>query len=154
VRRPVDLLLVLFFAFSVLYGLLFSLPEGLGMAVSADSPWPPLRWLYGWAAAQEAAHLDPPIQLIASCLFDGLFQAPMGMAIVYGLVRPGRWLLPVSWVYAGAAVTNMFFYFFETFRGPHPPDNLAVYLPLNLPWLAVPVVVALRARVLAPPREA
>jgi len=28
-----------------------------------------------------------------------------------------------------------------------------VYLPLNLPWLAVPVVVALRARALAPARE-
>ena len=42
-RRPLDLGLVAFFSLSVVYGFLFSLPEGLGVPVSADSPWPPLR---------------------------------------------------------------------------------------------------------------
>ena len=42
-RRPLDLALVVFFSVSVVYGFLFSLPEGLGVPVSADSPWPPLR---------------------------------------------------------------------------------------------------------------
>lgn len=28
--------------------------------VAADSPWPPLRALHGWAVAEEPAHLDPP----------------------------------------------------------------------------------------------
>ena len=59
-RRPIDLVLAAFFGVSILYGLLFSLPEGLGVPVSADSPWPPLRALYDWAVAQEPAHLDPP----------------------------------------------------------------------------------------------
>ena len=45
-RRPLDLALVLFFSISVLYGFLFSLPEGLGVPVAADSPWPPLRALH------------------------------------------------------------------------------------------------------------
>ena len=44
-NRPLDLGLVLFFSVSVAYGFLFSLPEGLGVPVSADSPWPPLQWL-------------------------------------------------------------------------------------------------------------
>jgi hypothetical protein len=65
-RRPLDLALVLFFSLSVLYGFLFSLPEGIGVPVSPDSPWPPLRSLYGWAVAQEPAHLDPPPNLIAA----------------------------------------------------------------------------------------
>ena len=49
-------------------------------------------------------------------------------------------------VYAGAAVTNMFFYFAQTFMGPHPPQDLLVYLPANLPWLIAPVILALRVR--------
>ena len=36
---------MLFFSVSVAYGFLFSLPEGLGVTDSADSPWPPLQWL-------------------------------------------------------------------------------------------------------------
>ena len=138
-RRPLDLALAAFFSISVLYGFLFSLPEGLGVPVAPDSPWPPLRSLYEWAVAQEPQHLDPPPTLIASTLFDGFFQAPVLAAIIYGLFRPRPWLVPLSLVYVGAAVTNMFFYFAQTFLGPHPPDDLAVYLPFNLPWLFAPM---------------
>ena len=143
-RRPLDVALVAFFMVSVLYGFLFSLPEGLGVPVAPDSPWPPLRSLHGWAVAQEPQHLDPPPTLIASTLFDGLFQAPVLTLIIYGLIRPRPWLVPLSLVYVGAAVTNMFFYFVQTFLGPHPPGDLAVYLPFNLPWLLVPLVLGWR----------
>jgi hypothetical protein len=144
-RRPLDLLLVTFFGVSVLYGLLFSLPEGLGVPVTADSPWPPLRALHGWAVAEEPAHLDPPPNLIAACLFDGLFQAPVLLFVIAGLARGGgRWLRPLGLFYAGAAVTNMFFYFTQTFLGDSPPPNTAYYLAFNLPWLLAPLVLAWR----------
>ena len=111
-RRPLDLGLAFFFVVTILYGLLFSLPEGLGVPVAPDSPWPPLRSLHGWAVAQEPAHLDPPPVLIASCLFDGLFQAPIAPASSStGCLRERPWVRTLALVYAGAAVTNMFFYF-------------------------------------------
>lgn len=143
-ERPLDLGLVLFFSVSVLYGFLFSLPEALGVAVAPDSPWPPLRALHEWAVAEEPAHLDPPPNLIAACLFDGLFQAPMLLVIMIALVRPRPWLRPLGLFYAGAAVTNMFFYFTQTFLGPHPPPNMAYYLLFNLPWLIAPAILGLR----------
>ncbi len=143
-QRPVDLILIAFFAISVAYGLLFSLPEGLGVPVAADSPWPPLRALHDWAVAEEPAHLDPPPNLIAACLFDGFFQAPVLLFVIAGLVRPRPWLKPLALVYAGAATTNMFFYFTQTFLGPHPPPNTAYYLAFNLPWLIAPIVLGVR----------
>ena len=143
-RRPLDLALACFFSVSVLYGLLFSLPEGLGVAVAPDSPWPPLRSLHAWAVAEEPAHLDPPPNLVASCLFDGLFQAPALLFVIAGLVRPRAWLRPLGLFYSGAAVTNMFFYFAQTFLGPHPPPNPATYLAFNLPWLFAPAALGLR----------
>lgn len=145
-RRPFDLLLLAFFSVSILYGFLYSLPEGIGVPVAPDSPWPPLRSLYGWAVAQEPSHLDPPAALIAACLFDGFFQAPMLCFLMWGLVRQDPRIRTAVLVYAGAAVTNMFFYFAETFLGPHPPTNLAVYLPFNLPWLLAPIALAWRVR--------
>ena len=146
-RRPLDLALACFFSVSVLYGSLFSLPEGLGVAVAPDSPWPPLRSLYTWAVAEEPAHLDPPPNLVASCLFDGLFQAPALLFVIVGLVRRSAWLRPLGLFYAGAAVTNMFFYFAQTFLGPHPPPNTAYYLAFNLPWLLAPAALGLRVLV-------
>jgi len=145
-RRPVDLVLIAFFVVAIAYALLFSLPEGLGVPVSPDSPWPPLRSLHDWAVAEEPAHLDPPPNLIASCLFDGFFQAPVLFFVVAGLVRPRSWLRPLGLVYAGAATTNMFFYFTQTFLGPHPPPNTAYYLAFNLPWLIAPIVLGVRVQ--------
>lgn len=143
-RRPLDLALIAFFSITVLYGLLFSLPEGLGVPVSADSPWPPLRALHEWAVAEEPAHLDPPANLIAACLFDGLFQAPALLFIIVGLIQLRAWVRPLGLFYCGAAATNMFFYFTQTFLGPHPPPNIAYYLAFNLPWLIAPLVLGLR----------
>jgi len=143
-RRPFDLALVLFFSVSVLYGFLYSLPEGLGVPVAPDSPWPPLRSLYEWAVAEEPAHLDPPPSLIASCLFDGFFQAPVLLFVIAGLVGQRGWLRPLGLFYSGAAVTNMFFYFSETFLGAHPPPNTAYYLAFNLPWLLAPAALGVR----------
>ena len=139
-----DRALAAFFAVTILYGLLVSLPEGLGIPVSPESPWPPLRSLHAWAVAQEPAHLDPPPVLIASCLFDGLFQAPALVFVVYGLLRRRAWVRTLGLLYAGAAVTNMFFYFATTFLGPTPPPHLGVYLPFNLPWLVAPALLGLR----------
>ena len=143
-RRPVDLLFVIFFSIVILYGFLFSLPEGLGVPVSPDSPWPPLRALHGWAVAEEPAHLNPPPNLIAACLFDGLFQAPALLFVVVGLIRLRWWLKPLGLVYAGAATTNMFFYFTQTFLGDHPPPNMAYYLLFNLPWILAPMALGIR----------
>jgi len=143
-KRPLDLLLIAFFAITVLYGLLFSLPEGLGVPVAPDSPWPPLRALHDWAVAEEPAHLDPPPNLVAALWFDGFFQAPVLLFIIPGLIRLRPWVRPLGLFYAGAAVTNMFFYFTQTFLGPHPPPNLGYYLAFNLPWLIAPMVLALR----------
>ena len=146
-ERPLDLLLVAFFSVSVAYGLLVSLPEGLGLPVSPDSPGPPLRALHGWAVAQEPAHLDPPPTLIAACLFDGFFQAPVLLVLIAGLTGLRAFVRPLGLFYAGAAVTNMTFYFAETFLGPHPPPNPGTYLAFNLPWLAAPLVLAGRIAV-------
>jgi hypothetical protein len=64
--------------------------------------------------------------------------------VVYGLLRRRAWVRTPALVYAGAAVTNMFFYLSTTFLGPTPPPNLAVYLPFNLPWLIAPALLGWR----------
>jgi len=145
-KRPVDLVLIGFFTISVLYGFLYSLPQGLGVPVAADSPWPPLRSLHDWAVRFEPAHLDPPASLMAAALLDGFVYAPFGLLLIYALATGRSWIRIPALVYVGSAVTNMFIYFYVTFFGAHPPLDLAVYVSLNLPWLLVPLLLAWRMR--------
>ena len=72
-RRPLDLGLVIFFVLSILYGFLDSLPEAIGLKVTPDSPWPPLRSDFGSEVSPPTpkAFSPAPVKTIAAIL---LFQ--------------------------------------------------------------------------------
>ena len=145
-RHRLDYLFLPFFVIGIIYGALFSLPEALGVPVSADSPWPPLRSLHTWALEQEPQHLDIPPALQATILYDGFVQLPLLIVLTIGIwkLKSWPWLPTVGLVYAVSAVVNMYFYFMQTFLGPDSPPHLGTYLPLNLPWLIVPMLLAYR----------
>jgi len=145
-RSRIDYLLIPFLLLAVLNGWVMSLPEGLGVPVSDDSPWPPLQALHGWAVEYEPAHLDIPPALRASLLYDGFVQAPVALLLAWLLWRAPApaWVRPLGIVFGGTAVTNMWFYFFSSFAGEDEPRHLWVYVPMNLPWLIVPAVLVWR----------
>ena len=94
--------------------------------------------------AQEPAHLHPPPNLEASLLFDAFVQGPFALLIAFALWTGRRWLRTPGLVYCGAAIANMYFYFFQTVFGPDPPLHPATYWPMNLPWLLLPIALAAR----------
>jgi hypothetical protein len=145
-RRRLDYVLLPAFVVTVVYSLVFSLPEALGVPLSADSPWPPLRSLHSWAVEQEPQHLDIPPALQASILYDGFVQSTLLVVIGIGLwrLKAWPWLGALALFYAGTSVTNMYFYFMQTFLGPDRPPHLGTYLPLNIPWAILPLLVAYR----------
>lgn len=146
VRHRLDYLLLPAFVLGIVNSLALSLPESLGVPVAPDSPWPPLRSLYTWAVEQEPQHLDIPPTLQASVLYDGFVQLALLVVLTIGLwkLKSWPWLRTLALVYAVSAVMNMYFYFMQTFLGPDRPPHLGTYLPFNLPWLLVPVLVAYR----------
>lgn len=145
-RHKLDYLFLPFFVIGILYSLILSLPEALGVPVTADSPWPPLRALHSWAVEQEPQHLDIPPTLQASILYDGFVQSTLLIVLTIGFwkLKPWPWLSTLGLVYAVSAVVNMYFYFMQTFLGPDAPPHLGTYLPLNLPWLVVPMLLIYR----------
>ena len=48
VRRRIDYFLLPAFVLGIINAIVLSLPEGLGVPVATDSPWPPLRALHTW----------------------------------------------------------------------------------------------------------
>jgi hypothetical protein len=79
----------------------------------------------------------------------------MMLVLVVALIRLNqwRWLPTLATVYAVAGVMNMYFYFMQTFLGPDRPPHLGTYLPINLPWLIVPILVAYRFWLISPGAE-
>jgi hypothetical protein len=146
VRRRLDYLLLTAFVLGIINAIVLSLPEGLGVPVAPDSPWPPLRALHTWAVEQEPQHLVMPPALQASLLYDGFVQLPLlvVLSIVVWRLRSWPWLPALVMAYAASAVLNMYFYFMQTFLGPDSPPHLWIYLPMNLPWAIVPMLVAYR----------
>ena len=145
-RRKLDYLLIPALILGIVNSIALSLPEGLGVPVAPDSPWPPLRSLHSWAVEQEPQHLVMPPALRASLLYDGFVQLALLIVLVVALIGLKRWpwLRTLAIVYAVSAVMNMYFYFMQTFLGPDEPPHLGTYLPINLPWLIVPILVGWR----------
>ena len=146
VRRRLDYVLLPAFVLGIVNAIVLSLPEGLGVPVSPDSWWPPLRALYTWGVEQEPQHLVMPPALQASLLYDGFVQLPLLVVLTIGLwgLKSWPWLSTLALAYSVSAVVNMYFYFAQTFLGPDSPPHLMTYLPMNLPWAIVPVLAAYR----------
>jgi hypothetical protein len=146
VRRRLDYLLLPAFVLGIINSLALSLPEGLGLPVATDSPWPMLRFLHTWAVEQEPQHLVMPPTLRASLLYDAFVQLPLLVVLTIGIwkLKSWLWLGTLALAYSVSAVMNMYFYFMQTFLGPDSPPHLWTYLPMNLPWLIVPILVAYR----------
>lgn len=155
VRRRLDYLLIPALLLGIVNSVVLSLPEGLGVPVTPNSPWPPLRSLHTWAVEQEPQHLVMPPTLQASLLYDGFVQLALMVVLVLALIRLTQWswLRTLAIVYAVSAVMNMYFYFMQTFLGPDRPPHLGTYLPINLPWLIVPMLVAYRFWKVSEPAE-
>ena len=146
-RRPQDIALMAFFSLALLYGVVYSLPVGLGLwPISADSPYAPFRALHGWATTVEPAQLDPPPSLRGRSLLDGFVYVPFLAVLLYALGRGRGWIRLPAFLYAGSAITNLLGYLYESFHGPHPPLQPATFWALNLPWLLVPCLLAYRLR--------
>ncbi|WP_319431371.1 emopamil-binding family protein [Mycobacterium sp. RTGN5] len=146
VRHRLDYVLIPAFVLGIVNALLLSLPEALRLPVAPDSPWPVLRALHTWAVEQEPQHLVMPPALQASLLYDAFVQLPLLVILTIGVwkLKPWPWLRGLALAYAVSAVMNMYFYFMQTFLGPDSPPHLLTYLPMNLPWAIVPLLVAYR----------
>ncbi len=148
VRRPLDYVLLPAFILGIINAAALGLPEALGVPRTPDSPWPVLRALHTWAVEQEPQHLVMPPTLQASLLYDAFVQLPLLVVLSVGLwkLKSWPWLRTLALVHSVSAVMNMYFYFMQTFLGPDSPPHLGVYLPMNLPWVIVPLLVAYRFR--------
>jgi hypothetical protein len=134
-ERPVDAVFVVFFALFCVGWFAFDMPAALGLIEEST----------GWYAREvDPIFQDPPLWLRTIGWF-ALVYGPAYGAIAYGFFRRRAWLSSVLLPLAGLITATNVIYWVEELAGEVPPKNMTIFVALNLPYLVIPPLAAVRA---------
>jgi hypothetical protein len=149
-RRPLDLLLLLFFAANLLFT---TYVVSLEQVVIADpfhfvQPlWPPaplLALVHWWEKSFDPLLLARPAWYRATIWLDLLLFGPFYAAALYAYGRGRDWIRIPSVVWASMLFTNVAIILFDELKGIHATPHPAAVVAANAPWLLVPLWVLWR----------
>jgi hypothetical protein len=136
----VNRVLAVFFGLFFIGWLVFDMPAALGLIDEST----------GWYAQEiDPIFQDPPGWLETVGWF-ALAYGPAYGALAYGYWRNKAWVRNVVVPLAGAIFATTTIYFVEELAGDLPPKNYPVFFALNLPYLVIPPLAAIREIVRRP----
>jgi hypothetical protein len=149
-KRPGDILIVVFFLFNFLF---ITYVVDLEQLVIADPAhftypvWPPpvaVDIIHHYAQANDPAILARAAWWRATIWLDVLFFGPFYVAAIYAYLKGRAWIRFPSIIYGSMIITNVLIILMEERFGSTPaPDFTWVFLT-NLPWLLIPGYVIAR----------
>jgi hypothetical protein len=149
-RRPLDVVLVAFFAVNLCFTTYVVSLEQLVIADPARftaPPWPPaplLALVHWWERTYDPLLLARPAWYRATIWLDVLAFGPFYAVAIYAFARGREWIRIPSVVWASMLFTNVFIILFDELGGVHASPAPAVVVAANAPWLLVPLVVIWR----------
>jgi hypothetical protein len=133
-RRRGDLVFAVFFALFFCGWLAFDLPVALGL-VNKSAGW-------------YAQNVDPLFQHTPLWLdvvgWFAAFYGPIYLALAYGIVRGKSWVPLVVLPFAGLITATNVIYWVVELKGDVRPKNMALFALLNVPYLVIPPLAAVR----------
>lgn len=132
--RRFDIALAVVFGLFFAGWIVFDMPAALGLIDEST----------GWYATEIDPIFQDPPRWLETVGWFALAYGPAYGALAYGFFRNRRWVRAVLLPLAGAIAATTTIYFVEELTGRVPPKNMAVFYALNLPYLVVPPLAALR----------
>jgi hypothetical protein len=145
-ERPADWLFVLAFAFFAFSSACSDALVACGVAIAPDSPSFWARANYWYAAGTDPLLLTPPPSLRVQTFVSAFVFGPFYLVLVYAFARGCDWVRIPAIVYAAAMLYGMVVFLGTEFLGGLRPTNLPRFLAFNLPYVAVPLLLAWRVR--------
>ncbi|HUC44196.1 MAG TPA: emopamil-binding family protein [Candidatus Sulfotelmatobacter sp.] len=151
-RRPLDLVLVAFFALNFFF---ITYMIDIEQIVIPDPSrfsypfWPPrfaVDAIHWWSSVHDPLVWARPPWYRATIWVDALLFGPFYLAAMVALVREKAWIRTPALVWAGMMIAIVFTICFEEIAGPHATPHPVTVLGANAPWLALPLVVIWRFR--------
>lgn len=149
-RRPLDIALLGFFAFNLLFvsyiisieQILIRNPADVGAAV-----WPPhgaLALIHWWERTFDPLLWARPAWYRATIWIDVLLFGPFYASALYAFVRGREWIRTPCLVWAGMMLANVFIILFDEVAGVHASPRPWVVVGANASWIVFPVLVIWR----------
>jgi hypothetical protein len=111
--------------------------------------WPPasmVDMVHHYGQAYDPLLLARPQWWKMAIWLDVLFYGPFYALAIYAFIRGREWIRLPAIFYGGMMFAGVFIILGEEMAGPHAAPNFPLVFGLNLPWLLMPVLLALRLR--------
>lgn len=139
-KRRLDIVFAVFFALFFVGWLAFDLPVAFGL-VNKSAGW-------------YAQNVDPLFQHAPLWLdvvgWFAAFYGPIYFALAYGFWRNRPWVRDLVLPFAGLITATNVIYWVVELKGDVRPRNMALFALLNVPYLVIPPLTAVRMLVVCP----
>lgn len=133
-ERPFDLVLAIFFALFCVGWVIFDFPVAVGLVDETTG---------FYAREIDPIFRDPPLWLTAVGWFAA-FYGPIYATIAYGFAKGKAWLPEIVLPFAGLITATNVIYWVVELWGDERPLNMTAFVLLNLPYLLMPPIAAVR----------
>jgi hypothetical protein len=148
-ERRLDLFFAfVFLLFAVTSGISDAIPT-LGIEMTPDSANPLARANYWYAVDTDPLFMHPPVWMRLVTGLSAFVYGPFYLVLAYALVKGKNWIQLPAVIYATtiSSITGVLVFGVEFFGEPEwRCTNLAKFLPLNLPYVLIPLLLLVRMR--------
>ena len=149
-RRPLDIGLLIFFVFNLLFvTYVVSLEQIVIDTPFAYAPpaWPPqfmLTVIHWWEKTFDPLLWARPAWYRATVWLDVLAFGPYYAVAVYAFLRGRDWIRIPSIIWASIMSANVFIILFDELRGTHASPHPVAVVLVRAAWLLAPLLVGWR----------
>ena len=151
-KRPLDLILLIYFVFNlVAISYFFDIEQIVISDVSHFSypAWPP-RFVvdlgHWWGRTFDPLLNARPVWWRATIWIDAVFFGPFYAFGIYAFWRGRNWIRVPAIVYASVMLTNVTIILSEEIWGPHATPHLMNVVAANAAWVIAPILLIWRMR--------
>lgn len=149
-RRPLDIAILAYFLFNILFVTYFFDLEQIvipNVAHFSYPVWPPpflVNLSHWYGRTLDPLMLARPVWWRATIWIDVLLFGPYYVAAIYAFVRGKSWIRIPSIIYSSVMLTNVTIILSEEIWGPHATPALAAVVGANASWMIFPVLIIVR----------
>jgi hypothetical protein len=149
-RRPLDIGLLVFFTFNLLFVTYIISFEQIAIrdpASFAAPSWPPhqaITLIHWWEKTYDPLLWARPAWYRATIWIDVLLFGPFYGAAIFAYVRGCEWIRLPSVLWAGLMIANVTIIISDELLGMYASPHPWVVVGANASWLLVPIVVVWR----------
>ena len=143
--KKIDVFLVLGFSLFILTSAFIDSVFALGISLRFDSSNFLAKWIYILYADQtDNLLIRMPLFLQIQTFISAFIFGPFYGFLVYAIIKRKNWIRIPSLLYASAMIYGMTIVFGVEFFGEDRPGNYFKFLVCTLPYLIMPIVLAIR----------